>query len=274
MNKITFSDALQLMKQGKAVARQGWRNSAGQFDTCVVLNNGDFQTVHREVDYGWTPSAEEMLADDWEPVIVSEAAPAIPEEPEIKVSLLGAAKPGLLAPQPMKDGVYLVTKDNRIIPYGNPADYTGRKFVGVALKVGDMAIRIALKDQVDVTLTNRKDDGETGTPCYIDDWDNARCARQDGKADTEHIKAVGTDIELAPDEYIPSLYELYQMFIWKAILNGALEFIGGDPLEDEVYWSSTEYSSTTAWYLDFSNGNQYICAKASNRIRVRPVSAL
>ncbi len=197
-----------------------------------------------------------------------EAVVSVSDPEDVKVQLLGRVQTA------DRDGVYLVTKDNRIIPYGNPSDYTGRKFVGVALKVGDMAIRIALKDQVDVTLTNRKDDGETGTPCYIDDWDNARCARPDGKADTEHIKAVGTDIELAPDEYIPSLYELYQMFIWKAILNGALEFIGGDPLEDEVYWSSAEYSAANAWPLPFLYGTQYRYTKASYRARVRPVSAL
>lgn len=216
--------------------------------------------------------AYEFIAGEEGLVTFTDEVPA--GEPEIKVSLLGAAKPGVLAPQPMKDGVYLVTKDNRLVPYGNPADYEGRKFVGVALKVGDMTIRIGLKDQVDVTLTNKADDGQTGSPCYCDDWDNARVARPDGKADTEHIKAVGTDIELAPDEYIPSLFELYQMYIWKAILNGALEFIGGDPLEDEWYWSSTEYSSTHAWTLTFYSGLQHLTTKASTRSRVRPVSAL
>ena len=64
------------------------------------------------------------------------------------------------------------------------------------------------------------------------------------------------------------------MFIWKAILNGALEFIGGDPLEDEVYWSCTEGSSANAWSLHVNNGHQTNNAKASGRYRVRPVSAL
>ena len=190
---------------------------------------------------------------------------AEPEVPGIKVQLLGAAKTA------DRDGVYLVTKDNRLIPYGNPSDYGQNQFVGVGLKVGDMAIRIGLKDQKDVTLTNRTDDGETGSPCYCD---NARILRPDGRADTEHIKAVGTDIELAPDEYIPSLYELYQMFVWRKILDGALEFIGGEPFEDEWYWSSTEYSATFAWYLGFFGGSQLGYSKASNRLRVRPVSAL
>ena len=197
-----------------------------------------------------------------------EAVVSVSDPEDVKVQLLGRAQPA------ERDGVYLVTKDNRLIPYGNPADYAGRTFVGVALKVGDMAIRIAPKDQKDVTLTNKKDDGETGTPYYCDDWDQARIARPDGKADTEHIKAVGTDIELAPDEYIPSLFELYQIFIWRKILDAALECIGQEPFEDDWYWSSTEYSATRAWYLGFGYGSQGGNTKASTRYRVRPVSAL
>ena len=197
-----------------------------------------------------------------------EAVVSVSDPEDVKVQLLGRVQTA------DRDGVYLVTKDNRLIPYGNPADYVGRVFVGVGLKVGDMAIRIAPKDQKDVTLTNKKDDGETGTPYYCDDWDQARIARPDGKADTEHIKVVGTDIELAPDEYIPSLFELYQIFIWRKILDAALEFIGQEPFEDDWYWSSTEYSATHAWSLDFNNGIQNTNTKASDRTRVRPVSAL
>lgn len=197
-----------------------------------------------------------------------EAVVSVSDPEDVKVQLLGRVQTA------DRDGVYLVTKDNRLIPYGNPADYVGRVFVGVGLKVGDMAIRIAPKDQKDVTLTNKKDDGETGTPYYCDDWDQARIARPDGKADTEHIKAVGTDIELAPDEYIPSLFELYQIFIWRKILDAALEFIGQEPFEDDWYWSSTECSATYAWHLNFDNGLQNNDTKASSRLRVRPVSAL
>ena len=175
------------------------------------------------------------------------------------------------------DGVYLIAPDHTLVKYGNPADYKGLNgpdFKGVALIVGDMAIRIGLKDQEDVTLTNKKDDGETGSPYYCDDWDQARIARPNGQADTEHIKAVGTDIELEEGWYIPSLFELYMIFVWRKVLDAALEFIGADPFEDEWYWSSTECSATLAWFLDFTYGHQGNHAKASGRFRVRPVSAL
>lgn len=263
MEKFTFSEALQLMKLGKAVARRGWKGINGTLDTCVMIHGNDFVQVHKEVEFGWEPNAEEMLAEDWEPVVVSEAIPAIPE----------GNKPYQRRP----DGVYLIAPDYTLVKYGNPADYkglNGHDFKGVALIVGDMAIRIGLKDQKDVTLTNKEDDGETGSPYYCNDLDQARIVRPNGQADTEHIKAVGTDIELEEGWYIPSLFELYMIFVWRKLLDAALEFIGADPFEDELYWSSTEFSATYAWSLRFTSGRQNYYAKASGRDRVRPVSAL
>ena len=46
------------------------------------------------------------------------------------------------------------------------------------------------------------------------------------------------------------------------------------PLERTNYWSSTEYSSSNAWNVNFSNGNVNTNSKTSNSNRVRPVSAL
>lgn len=176
------------------------------------------------------------------------------------------------APKPaMPDGVYLVDEDGRAVLYGSGEGDPARH-VGVVLKVGDIAFRIGDKDQRDVTLTNREDDGSTGTPFYVEDWALARM-RTAGKTDTERIREIGTDIELAPGEYIPSLHELYLMFVWMHLINGALEFIGHEPLAESWYWSSTEYSATFAWILSFGNGLQYFTTKASSRYRVRPVSA-
>ena len=176
------------------------------------------------------------------------------------------------APKPdYPDGVYLVDEDGRAVPYGSGEGDPARH-VGVVLKVGDIAFRIGDKDQKDVTLINREDDGSTGTPFYVEDWALARM-RTAGKTDTERIREIGTDIQLAPDEYIPSLHELYLMFIWIHLINGALEFIGHEPLAESWYWSSTEYSATYAWYLYFNYGGQSYNTKASDRLRVRPVSA-
>ena len=45
------------------------------------------------------------------------------------------------------------------------------------------------------------------------------------------------------------------MFCFKDEINAALVELGGDPLsEDDYYWSSSEYSQTIAWSVNFYNG--------------------
>ena len=58
-------------------------------------------------------------------------------------------------------------------------------------------------------------------------------------------------------------------------INYALSLISGaQQLVATWYWTSTEYSATNAWNLNLSNGNMNNNTKASNRNRVRAVSAL
>lgn len=45
------------------------------------------------------------------------------------------------------------------------------------------------------------------------------------------------------------------MYIFKDEINAALVELGGDELsEDDYYWSSSEYFTTSAWYLYFYSG--------------------
>ncbi|MFA6769435.1 MAG: hypothetical protein WCR86_13580, partial [Parabacteroides sp.] len=56
--------------------------------------------------------------------------------------------------------------------------------------------------------------------------------------------------------------------------NYALSLItGATQLVEDAYWSSTEYSATSAWILYLLNGNLSNLTKASFMYRVRPVSA-
>ena len=79
--------------------------------------------------------------------------------------------------------------------------------------------------------------------------------------------------------YLPSSGELWMIYSHFDEIQNALETVGGQKLIttwDEgvpVYWSSTEYSVTHAWYLNLRNG--YIhggYGKVSGNGKVRPVS--
>lgn len=96
----------------------------------------------------------------------------------------------------------------------------------------------------------------------------------DGARNTNHLRNIlNPKIKLADDWYIPSLGELFRIFINKKAINAALEFAKGDKLQDRWYWTSTECSATNAWYLSLSDGTGNWYSKASDALRVRAVSA-
>ena len=96
-----------------------------------------------------------------------------------------------------------------------------------------------------------------------------------GKAYTEHLRPIlHPEIELSDGWWIPSLGEMYRIFINFGAINRALKFAGGDLIKQDCYWTSTEYSATGAWDLSLIDGTTYNWStKASNTNRVRPVSA-
>ena len=104
---------------------------------------------------------------------------------------------------------------------------------------------------------------------YTDNYDDA-VADMDGARNTNHLRSIlNPQIKLADDWYIPSLGELYRIFINKKAINAALEFAKGGKLQDRWYWTSTERSATGAWCLGLYGGASYWGTKASSTGRVR-----
>ena len=74
--------------------------------------------------------------------------------------------------------------------------------------------------------------------------------------------------------WLPSLGEMMMIYANMTKINYALSLISGaQQLASTWYWTSTEYSAASAWNLYLSSGNMYLNAKASDRRRVRAVSA-
>ena len=166
------------------------------------------------------------------------------------------------------DGVYICYNDghNELYDGNNPKDDVR----GIGLVVGSHSLCVSLGDIDDTELTNRDDKSDYDK--YISDWDLARMD-YDGAENTKHIQEIGTGIKLADGEYIPSLGELYLIYLYKYKINEALSYVYGKQIADDWYWSSTEASAQYAWYLGFNLGPQYNTDKSSNQFRVRPVSA-
>jgi hypothetical protein len=61
------------------------------------------------------------------------------------------------------------------------------------------------------------------------------------------------------DWYLPSKYELYLLYLQKAVVGG---------FANSIYWSSSEYDNTLTWYMDFSIGMQFTDFKSlSHNVR-------
>ena len=75
--------------------------------------------------------------------------------------------------------------------------------------------------------------------------------------------------------WLPSLGELMMIYANMRKINYALSLINGaTQLAETAYWSSTEYSTTYAWFLHLNDGNALTWnSKDRYQRKVRPVSA-
>lgn len=180
----------------------------------------------------------------------------------------------------MEDGIYLVHADGKATLFEleyTKDDNMDSEVVAIGLKMGSFGIKIALHDEANsggITLTTKSNSElKADQDYYIDKYDDA-VADMDGARNTNHLRNIlNPQIKLADDWYIPSLGELYRIFINKKAINAALEFAKGDKLQDRWYWTSTEGSATTAWLLYLIDGTNGWYTKASSTGRVRAVSA-
>lgn len=220
---------------------------------------GKFRLTKEQADMLLFRSAEEMKAfREWE-----------------------KTKQAQLPKSGIEDGIYLVHADGKATLFEleyTKDDNMDSEVVAIGLKIDSFGIKIALHDEAfgdDIKLTTKSNsDLKADQDYYIDKYDDA-VADMDGSRNTNHLRSIlNPQIKLADDWYIPSLGELYRIFINKKAINAALEFAKGDKLKDRWYWTSTESGATNAWSLCLSGGNTHFwLTKASNTCRVRAVSA-
>ncbi len=174
----------------------------------------------------------------------------------------------------MVDGVYYKYADGSFELF----DYTvqnkpTKDVVGIAVHYSEIALVVTLKDKGDFTLVNNDEEhDDISFDRFFEKYDDA-VQDSDGLINTEYIKQIGTDIPLGDNEWIPSVRELYIMFLNKRSINAALKLAGGEELCG-WYWSSTQNDATLAWLLDFSDGALSWGTKATISLHVRAVSAI
>ena len=166
----------------------------------------------------------------------------------------------------LADGIYIMYGKHAVLFTGQEVSAQG--CTGIGVNFGGKSLILATEDisDDDIELTTKQ-----GGTRFITDYHQA-AEDMDGKTATDDIRDI-LNMGISDDEYIPSLGELYFILAHFTQINAALKAVGGEPLHDDWYWSSTQYSATYAWnlYLNLGNANYY--TKATNQGRVRPVSA-
>lgn len=172
------------------------------------------------------------------------------------------------------DGLYFVFAGGSYQPSGTDlTDEQKNQVTGIGYQSGRISFRVALHDHKDVVLLpeNKKAEKRTG---YLKmecdalhdfaDEDNTRRLL----ADNPELKKI-----LGEGEFIPACGTLNEICYIREMLNEALTYAGGDPLDlDAWYWSSTEYGQGHSWTVSFSNGYAGNGNK-SGAIAVRAVAA-
>lgn len=188
--------------------------------------------------------------------------------------------------------VYAVSATNALIDYST-ADNTAKGVAIVAGEHKFMIAKSDATDGTnttlywtksysDLSLTNYDNAdgtnsygylGGSSTPQLSQDfttWTAGALSDFNGKTNTEVIAAsssnakdmckvletfnAGSDNQGHTDWYVPACGQLALMYLAKTDINAALAKIGGTALESYRYWSSSEYVSDSAWYVDFGNG--------------------
>lgn len=159
------------------------------------------------------------------------------------------------------DGIYFVLNT----PEGKVAeeyrteltDQEKAQCVGIGVQRGGVSFCVALNEPDEVVLLpdNKKAKKRAR---YLDRECDA-LHDFDSVANTRWLIADNASLGkiVGGDWHIPALGVLVEMCWLRNEINQALSIVGGQPLKDTWYWSSTEYSQLGAWGVNFSSGGVY-----------------
>lgn len=164
----------------------------------------------------------------------------------------------------LADGVYAVTPDKKP---ANASD--GNELCGLALVYNGKAIEITTSDVSNGIYWGEKSLSSTQASYFSGHFISVTAdaiADMDGQANTERILKAGVTIATLIEDfresrgstkwYLPSLGQMKTIYTRKSSINALLAKINGSSLFWNS-WSSTVYDNSTAWGINFSNGDTY-----------------
>lgn len=169
------------------------------------------------------------------------------------------------------DGIYFILSPSNAIHESLATDEEKHNSIAVGVKMGNRFANIALHDIAggnEIALY-QEDEVSCGEQLFNNTFWKAQ-SDWNGEANTNNMRsALNPNLNLDEDEYIPSVAQLHLILLNINEINKALEEVGGEPMKTNWYWSSTEYSNTSAWYVHFGSGSTNSYYKAGTFV-VRP----
>lgn len=172
----------------------------------------------------------------------------------------------------LSNGVYIGYTDGTISPYNSKI--SGKTAEGVVLKTNNIQILLHKSEGSSKQWSSNTSTQISGVTTTTSE----STAKTDykGKSNTAAVVASGLAgsaftfaTALGADWYLPACGEMEQIRLNEANINTALGLIGGTQLafSSRYYWSSTQYSSSGAWYWTYRSsrwvyyfkGNDYYC---------------
>ena len=150
-----------------------------------------------------------------------------------------------------QDGIYVVYDNGRAELFTGSNAKEGVKYVGVVFQGHRFGVALTeTKTPLlpeDKEATKREDFYKTECEA-IYDFDSA--------GNTERLLHDNPKLAdyLNEGEMIPALGVVVIMYLLRKSISGALAYVGGQPLGDKAYWSSTEFLEHNAWIVGFANG--------------------
>lgn len=154
------------------------------------------------------------------------------------------------------DGIYFILSTTKAVPAICATEEDKLKSVAVGYKLGNKFANVVLHDAADgeeISLCS-EDKTPCGTSSFFRNTFRQAITDWDGEGNTNDIReALNPQIKLNDDQYIPSVAQLHLLLMNIVEVNKALKEAGGEPLKEDCYWSSTEYSSNFTWHVSFGS---------------------
>lgn len=186
--------------------------------------------------------------------------------------VIGANEPLPVRHSELPDGIYFIKSENEAVHQSIATPEDKSKTIAIGYKLGNRFANVVLKDAAEgeeIALCTES----CGSSQFFKSTFAQAITDWDGIGNTNDIRnKLNPEIGLKSNEYIPSVAQLHLLMSNIVEVNKALEEVGGDPIKEDWYWSSTELSSSNAWYVYFNSGFTYGYNK-NNSIVVRPAVA-